>query len=173
MAQEEGEASEGSSWVPLIDLIGAEAGPNERISADGTETFAPRQLNQLPFQHYALHLYQGITAEDLHKRYLFLHQLAKTNIKTDANEFMSYNLALTSSTMFLCPRHSEGATFDLGEAGSESGNAVGNVNLNGTILAGTLMVKAEVDFEALKRNPWKLEEALKGAFFESRAVEHL
>lgn len=40
------------------------------------------------------------------------------------------------------------------------GSEVGNVELNGTILAGTLMVKAEEEWELLKQEPLKLDALL-------------
>lgn len=66
---------------------------------------------------------------------------------------MSYNLAMTSSSMLICPRTSEGGA--LHEPGYDSPsqgrrNDSGKVSVNGTVLAGTIMVREEAQWEALK-----------------------
>lgn len=68
---------------------------------------------------------------------------------TSGNESaISYNLALTDRVMVLCPRRAEGATI-LDATGVE----IGHVALNGTLLGGTLLVKNELEWEALRRDP--------------------
>ena len=57
---------------------------------------------------------------------------------------ISYNLVMTSKAMALCPRRSE--------VGSLPGRRGPVLTLNGTILAGTLMVRQEEDWDRLRYN---------------------
>ena len=60
---------------------------------------------------------------------------------------------MTVNTMAICPRQAESATIP-------SSNGQGEVAINGTILAGTLMVKDEGEWEILKRDPELLSRVL-------------
>ncbi|KAK7983660.1 hypothetical protein PG989_011062 [Apiospora arundinis] len=53
--------------------------------------------------------------------------------------------------MALCPRVAEGSKIR-----SKSGEEVGSVALNGTVLAGTALVKNEAEWDALREDPAKL-----------------
>jgi ATP adenylyltransferase len=57
--------------------------------------------------------------------------------------------------MVLCPRISEGS-----KVKSKNGDLIGPVSLNGTILGGTLLVKSEEDWDALRSDELKLKEIL-------------
>lgn len=65
---------------------------------------------------------------------------------------ISYNLALTTSAMAICPRKRTGDVLR-----QDDGSEVGSVELNGTVLAGTLMVKAEREWELLKGDATKFD----------------
>lgn len=58
---------------------------------------------------------------------------------------ISYNLALTHRTMALLPRTAEGGT-----------DNEYSLSLNGTVLAGTALVKNEVEWDALRSDPARL-----------------
>lgn len=68
---------------------------------------------------------------------------------------ISYNLAITTSYMILCPRQRGGTTIRRGD-----GTEIGTVELNGTLLAGTLMVKNEEMYKLLREEPDRLEGVL-------------
>lgn len=55
---------------------------------------------------------------------------------------ISYNLALTTDAMAICPRRREGAMVRDG---------LGPVAINGTVLGGTVMVKTGEEWDALRR----------------------
>ena len=76
----------------------------------------------------------------------------------------SYNLALNLKHMAICPRRSEGTRIP-GLDGNE-------VAMNGTILAGTMMVKLPEEWEALKQldRSEKLDEMLARIGFPAVAV---
>ena len=89
-----------------------------------------------------------------------VQDLASTSITKDMTETkdptaaaISYNLAMTMDMMAICPRRSEAARVP-------SGDGEGTVAINGTILAGTLMVKDQVEWDNLRRNPDLLSEVL-------------
>lgn len=69
----------------------------------------------------------------------------------DQASSISYNIGLTDNVMVLCPRISEGKIIQ-----SNKGDLVGPVALNGTLLAGTLLVKSEAEWEALRSDESKL-----------------
>ncbi len=77
----------------------------------------------------------------------------KCEIERDGHASFSYNLAMTSDMMAICPRRSECAPIPgLGEDHE--------VSVNGTILGGTLMVKNETEWNTLRQNPHMLDEIL-------------
>lgn len=165
----EGDDSSKSSWRPLIDAVFE--------SKSGSEH---KVLDKLPFAHFALPLPPNPSAETLHAIYLSLYRTAVSAVKTAerggnaANNAedsgaataasgpaaISYNLAMTESAMMICPRRNE--TAQIYPPGSDDGSVVGSgeIALNGTILAGTLMVKAEAEWNTLRRDPEILTNAL-------------
>ena len=72
---------------------------------------------------------------------------------------ISYNLAMTTTTMAICPRTSESGR--LADATSNEDESSGVVALNGTILAGTLMVKTKSEWDGLRQNPEQLCDLLR------------
>lgn len=64
---------------------------------------------------------------------------------------ISYNLAMTKDSMVLCPRTAEGAPIT-----DAQGKEVGKLALNGTLLAGTALVKSEAEWNALREDPEQL-----------------
>ncbi|KAF7543649.1 hypothetical protein G7Z17_g10576 [Cylindrodendrum hubeiense] len=122
-----------------------------------------------PFMTFVEKINLEMPAKDLHTAYLRLYRQAcqavaahSGNTRTD-EEFptecetrISYNMAMTKDTLVVCPRLAEGSTIL-----SKDGKALGALSLNGTVLAGTALVKNEVEWEALKRDPGLLLQVLK------------
>ena len=154
------ERDNGMEWRPLIDLLDEEGTAVEQ---------------RLPFQCFHTKLSPGITSQGLLHTYLDLYHKAveavhshptldnnsdtsstspekPPNSKSGAPSKISYNLAMTKSTMAICPRRSEGLEMRaLSHSKSwKKGNVIGKVELNGTILAGTLMVKNEIEWDYLR-----------------------
>ena len=67
------------------------------------------------------------------------------NLKEESS--ISYNLGLTNKSMVLCPRTSEGLQIK-----NADGKIIGSVALNGTILAGTLLVKSDIEWDAVRKD---------------------
>lgn len=92
---------------------------------------------------------------------------AESNIELestdDGSAAISYNLAMTTSAMAICPRRSDTVTLNVAslEDDSKGTRRIGPVALNGTILAGTLMVKSEEEWNELRRDEGKLLDLLK------------
>lgn len=155
--------TDGLAWKPLIDLI------MESKSQTQTEH---RCLDQLPFAHFALPLPRNPSVDTLHAIYLSLYRDAVSIAKAEGASIdgdgaqtsgptaISHNLAMTESAMMICPRRNETAkiSVDKNAAGGDGGSIAesGVLALNGTILAGTLMVKAEAEWNELRQNPENL-----------------
>ncbi|RHZ72668.1 hypothetical protein CDV55_108856 [Aspergillus turcosus] len=148
------------SWRPLIDTVSSQSvGPESEY----------RRLSQIPFAHFALPLPENPTADTLHAIYLSLYRVALSTAKGSLGEHaqatggpaaISYNLAMTESMMMICPRRCESARIPVDPSALRDVQEPGVVALNGTILAGTLMVKAEAEWNELRRNPDRLADIL-------------
>ncbi|OCK81117.1 bis-tetraphosphatase [Lepidopterella palustris CBS 459.81] len=154
---------EGSSrgWEMLIDVISATP-PSPQNGL--------QQLSRLPLVHFAFPLPQDPSPTQLLQIYQALYKAAVTSVynyieshpndlelhSTDDGSLpISYNLAMTTSTMVICPRRREG-----GILGRDDGSEIGSVALNGTVLAGMLMVKHEEEWDTLRAQPEKLDKIL-------------
>ena len=150
----------GVKWRPLIDLLDEEGTATEQ---------------KLPFQCFHTKLSPGITSQELLHTYLDLYHKAVAAIHSHPTSYnnpntpsspsekplsnpsrtpseIGYNLAMTKSTMVICPRRSEGLEMKALSDGKiwKKGDVIGKVELNGTILAGTLMVKNEIEWDYLR-----------------------
>lgn len=145
------------SWEPLIDRLQGGSGL--------------RRLEQLPFAHFAASMPSDPSADTLHAMYLSLYraavkaakgpeEIAGDDLAADGEAAISYNLALTDSTMIICPRRNENAQIPVESGVDDPVSEPGIVALNGTILAGTLMVKAEAEWNELRRNQGNLTDVL-------------
>jgi ATP adenylyltransferase len=161
----EGDTSSG--WDLLVDSIlsGHEATPqSENDSGPGF------QHPKLPFIHFAHQFSTEPTGSQLFQVYKDLYQLAKAAVDNfikshpsqlelhstvEGNLPVSYNLGMTTSGMVVLPRRSEGYMLK-----QDDGTEVGYVQLNGTVLGGTLMVKFEEQWKLLKARPDMLDAVL-------------
>lgn len=165
-------------WKPLLEYMLA----SPRIpGAEGKRSrlFVPvcpahvspelRSLKDVPFTHFALPLPPNPSMERLQSTYNKLYEAAATSVQSyiksqgdltlhsteGGSSAISYNLALSTSGMAICPRRKEAATLK-----DDKGNEVGSVALNGTILAGTLMVKLEEEWDLLRTDASQLDKVL-------------
>jgi len=159
--------NDAQNWRPLVDGLLDSPVPG----ASGN-----RKRYRLPFAHFAVSLPTDPSAEELHCLYLSLYRMAVkaayqyagstlNNLEYEEEQaegpsVISYNLAMTTSTMMICPRRSESAWIPLKPELRTDVVDIGLVKLNGTILAGTLMVKAEVEWNELRNQPTMLEHIL-------------
>lgn len=150
-----------SQWSLLSDGLSG-------IPAPGNCPSSPKfimRLNlyqELPFTYFAASLPVDIQPSDLHATYIDLHQQAcqlmktKSSINLKGESSISYNLGFTDRSMVLCPRVSEGLSIQ-----DNDGNTIGSVALNGTLLAGTLLVKSETEWDAVRKDERILVDILK------------
>ncbi|KAI0902497.1 HIT-like protein [Annulohypoxylon nitens] len=134
----------GSQWSVLADTL------NESSKS-------------LPFKVLTARIGSEMSAEERHGAYLELYRQAAKAVFPDrevggeGEAQISYNFAMTSSTMALCPRTAEGVMLK-----SKTGEDIGQVSLNGTVLAGTALVKNQAEWDALREDPDKFLDVLKG-----------
>lgn len=152
-------------WEPLIDRVMATQSAATRSGL--------RRLDQLPFSHFAAPIPPDPSADTLHALYLTLYRAAAKAVRRDSSgqdaeavdeikiegrTAISYNLALTESTMMICPRRTETAPIPVDTEGQILD--AGMISMNGTILGGTLMVKAEAEWDSLRANEEHLSNIL-------------
>lgn len=127
----------------------------------------------MPFTYFATSFPPNPTSAQLHKIYVTLHDQACRAVESYLSDHpeddlkildgpigsssISYNLGLTDQSMALIPRRAEGSMISTGDDESIS---IGPIALNGTVLAGTLLVKNEMEWNALKNDPSQLSRLL-------------
>lgn len=127
---------------------------------------SPTIIHSLPFTHFSSPIPADASSSQLVESYYELYDTAVDAFYSCYPEMLppyetpeemvnaisiSYNFAMTTSRMAICPRRSEASTIDPGKGGADAaGGADGSVALNGTLLAGTLMVKTKEDWDALR-----------------------
>lgn len=114
---------------------------------------------QLPFRTFTGPITNDMQPQELREIYLGLYRSAcraagRSDVDdsdTEGEAKISYNLAMTRHAMVLCPRTAEGSTV-FGPTGAN----VGRLELNGTVLAGTALVKNQAEWDALRGDPAQL-----------------
>jgi ATP adenylyltransferase len=111
-----------------------------------------------PFKTFSERISLEMTGDELWDIYLRLYRQACQAVKPSDAEapahgeaLISYNMAMTSTTLTICPRLSEGT-----EIKNSGGGVVGKLALNGTVLAGTALVKSEAEWDALREDEAQL-----------------
>jgi len=172
-----GEQSKG--WNVLVDSIlsdgasgnhAAMIASNTRLSIAIDASSDVIQHPALPFTHFAYRFETEPSEAELSQIYNRLYQLAKQAVDSfissspdqltlhDASEGnlpISYNLAMTTVGMAIVPRRSEGY-----QLRRDDGSEIGFVQLNGTLLGGTFMVKFQEEWDVLQQEPTKLDAVL-------------
>jgi sulfate adenylyltransferase (ADP) / ATP adenylyltransferase len=125
----------------------------------------------VPFAYFSRKLKADPKEHEIHQAYLeLLHESTESWKKQrplrgrdeSTSCGFSYNLGMTVNAIVLCPRVSEGVPLKGG-----NDEELGAVALNGTMLAGTLMVKREDTWEYLKDSRHAgLDVVLKGVGLE-------
>ncbi|MBE3045664.1 hypothetical protein IMZ48_24580 [Candidatus Bathyarchaeota archaeon] len=127
------------------------------------------EVEDLPFTTFAETIEPGMTPRELRDVYLRLYRhacaavgefLGKRSVSDGAESQesgparISYNLGVTRHALIVCPRLADGAPV------WDGGEVVGKLALNGTVLAGTALVKNETEWDALRRDPNELMQVL-------------
>lgn len=133
------------------------------LLADQLDVYQP------PFTAFVEKIKLGMSGRELHEAYLRLYKRAcratavhlgqaqRQQIPVEGESLISYNMAMTKSTLVLAPRLAEGA-----EIVDLDGHVLGALALNGTVLAGTALVKNEIEWEALQKYSGALFNVLRG-----------
>ncbi len=141
----------GGGWDALADSL----------LHDGVRT-------KLPFMVAVARISETTSADELRATYLGLYRDACAAMGVEASDSddgeaaISYNLAMTRDTMVLCPRAAEGADLP-GDDGPGRATNIRNrrhVALNGTLLAGTALVRNQSEWDTLRSQPHLLHDVL-------------
>ena len=116
---------------------------------EGTDPFPSENL---PFKAFFKWIPPDPSPSELYDIYSLL--LSEAREAVSQGPAISYNLAMTTTTMAICPRVREGSDLWAG------GKNLGQIEVNGTILAGTLMVKNLEQWNALREDPRRLGQIL-------------
>lgn len=131
---------------------------------------------ELPLATFAERIAEDVEPEALRAAYVRLYCLARAAAGLDGGELaglagddvpaeISYNLAMTRTSLVVCPRLAEGDVVRSGD-----GKEAGRLALNGTVLAGTGLVKSEAEWDALRADPGQLRHVLAKIGCQSRRV---
>ncbi|KAH9903587.1 ATP adenylyltransferase-domain-containing protein [Xylariomycetidae sp. FL2044] len=128
------------------------------------EKLSNRENKALPFTVFTAGIHADMSARERHSAYVDLYRRAVNATLPDVGAVVpaqgeakiSYNFSMTSTSMALCPRTAEGAPVR-----NKAGEEVGSVALNGTVLAGTALVKNQPEWDALREDPDILLEILR------------
>lgn len=114
-----------------------------------------------PFVTFSEKISLDISGSDLYAAYLRLYRLAcravsfhrgsgppHSDAPAEGESQISYNMAMTKNSLVICPRLAEGAKLT-----GQDCHVLGQLALNGTLLAGTALVKSELEWAALKKDP--------------------
>lgn len=148
-----------SGWQVLIDLIlshgQGKAGDGLLQYPDIPFTHFARQFNAVPSGSMLLSIYNELydAARQAVDRYIARDPEKFALHPTERGDLpISYNLAMTTAGMAIMPRRAEGAMLR-----HEDGSEIGFVALNGTTLGGTMMVKRQEEWDALRERPEMLD----------------
>ncbi|KAK6080281.1 putative bis(5'-nucleosyl)-tetraphosphatase [Seiridium cupressi] len=123
---------------------------------------AQQQHRDLPFAVLSEGISPDVSPEELHAKYVSLYKRAAKlvlpgeDVDVDGEARFSYNMAMTSKAIVLCPRLTEGAPIK-----NKDGKEIGSIALNGTLLAGTALVKTQELYDAVREEPELLLDTLK------------
>jgi sulfate adenylyltransferase (ADP) / ATP adenylyltransferase len=172
-------ASQPHRHIQLLPVARMRDGIEEK-DRDKWDILANRLLStdakEVPFVTFSRKLHESMSPSELHGIYTELYREACLAVRNfsdaeakdnemDQAEFeavderessISYNLAMTRTTLTVLPRLAEGATIT-----AANGILAGSLALNGTVLAGTALVKSEAEWDALRGKPDDLIGVLK------------
>ncbi|KAG8626157.1 hypothetical protein KVT40_006558 [Elsinoe batatas] len=142
-------------WHPLVS--GQPDGVADKLSSS--------PLPELPFETQQVRLPVDISATQLHSVYV---NLVKKHVGLDGKRPTgSYNLGMTSRNIAIAPRTNEAYV----HKNSKGEDAV--IAVNGTILAGTLMVKGQDGWDWLRNDPSALRKVLSRLGVIKESANHL
>ena len=146
------EGDTNQEWEPLIDLLAKNPGTEESLESSICTAKSMKEKPKVHFGYSLKSLPESPSSSDLYAIYSEVRESSYKAWTEDCSDIdqsprepenFSYNMAMTTSALVVCPR-----TRDSCSLGS-----VGDVTLNGTMLAGTFMVKDEKLWDFIKKKP--------------------
>lgn len=136
---------------------------------------------KVPFTYFWSPLPQRPSAVELYQIYTKLHDAAASAVRNyirmhpgdleahdsnDGSSEFSYNLGITTSTLIICPRRREGTILK-----ADDGSEIGFAALNGTLFAGSMMIKHKKEWDYLRSKSGILDEILESIAIPSVPTE--
>lgn len=137
-----------SPWEVLAAKLSTVAAPFTTFSAPIDHQMSPKELHDIYIRLYK----QAVSSVSHHNG-----SAAQQDAPEVGETAISYNMAMTKDTLTVCPRLAEGGAL----TSRETGQAVGMLSLNGTMLAGTALVKTEAEWDTLRSEPQELVNVLR------------
>jgi len=158
-------ASQAHRHIQLLPIASMESGI--KAEDEGKWKVLVDDLAGAPFATFSASIHPRMSPDELHAVYMSLYRKGCAAIAASTNSTLpevdpagqttfSYNLGFTKNTLALLPRVTEGAAITTPE-----GRDVGKLALNGTVLAGTALVKNEAEWDTLRANPEMVSNLLK------------
>ena len=152
----------GQNWELLLSKLTAES-----RDMPFTYFWSPIPLKPLPAELHQIYskLYNSAAA--------VVRDYNKSNLRNekhdseDGSSTFSYNLGMTTSAMVICPRRSEAMPLK-----RDDGSDIGFTALNGTLLAGSMMVTNQEEWDFLRSKPGIIDNILAAIGIPPESVEH-
>jgi ATP adenylyltransferase len=153
----------GQKWELLMSRL-----TTESRDVPFTYFWSPIPLKPSPAQLHQIYskLYDSAAAVVRDYNKINSGKLEKHDAEDGSSTF-SYNLGMTTSAMVICPRRSEAMPLK-----RDDGSDIGFTALNGTLLAGSIMVKNQEQWNFLRSRPDVLDDILGAIGIPPDAVEH-
>lgn len=163
-------ASQAHRHLQFVPVEGMKQG-DEKSEWDVLMDVIVEKNAQMPFEVFWELVSPNASKDELYALYNRLYERARDAVEKFAKRYpeklelhdtrdgsspFSYNLGMTTKALMLVPRRGEGTALR-----DASGAEIGFAAFNGTVLAGTMMVKRQEEWDLLKGNDELLNELLK------------
>lgn len=135
---------EDGEWNVLADTVTAHPGTALPFTCFSKPLSTEPTAQEL-YDLYTTLLAEAVLAIQMSNKGAFERPTTPEGNTTSEGPPISYNMAMTTTSIAILPRRSEGSAIR-----NDAGKDVGYVALNGTILAGTLMVKLQEEWDVLR-----------------------
>ncbi|KAI9806068.1 MAG: bifunctional AP-4-A phosphorylase/ADP sulfurylase [Piccolia ochrophora] len=177
-------------FIPVNEMLKMQKNESWQLLADAVPPSSgeasTREQSKVPFLYFRTGLPAQPEPSELHKIYMQLYHQASSAVQTFNQRHprdpvkmragennaatISYNLSMTTQSMTICPRRRGSVELKVAQKGDQGDRTLGPIELNGTILAGTIMVKMAEEWDLLREEPARLTEILEALCIPAREL---